>query len=48
MVLLETAVIDKENVTDWTIVDYGASSDFLVIDAPTSDRCLAMEPLTGQ
>ena len=44
--LLETVVINKENMTDWDIVDSGASIHFLVTGAPTSDMCLPMRALT--
>ena len=36
--ILATVDINMQNVHEWAILDSGATSHFLVIEAPTTDR----------
>ena len=42
--LLETVVINKENIIDWAIVDFDASSPFLGTDAQLQIYVLPQSP----
>ena len=44
--LLATVDINMQNVHEWVILDSGATSHFLVIAAPTTDRQEAKNPLS--
>ena len=43
--LLETVNLDSRNIHEWAILDSGATSHFLVSEAPTSNRQIAETPL---
>ena len=44
--LLKTISLNQENIREWSIVDYGATSHFLLIDALCNDVRPALIPLT--
>ncbi len=44
--LLKTISLNQENIREWAILDLGATSHFLVVDAPCDDISLALTPLT--
>ena len=44
--LLDTVDINMQNVHEWAILDSGATSHFLVISAPTTDRQEEENPLS--
>ena len=43
--LLQTVTLDMDTVKNWAILDSGATSHFLVTDAPTTQRAVATNPL---
>ena len=43
--LLKTVDIDVENIKEWAILDSGATSHFLVVDAPVNDVMTADNPI---
>ena len=43
--LLKTVDIDIENIKEWVILDSGATSHFLVVDAPVDDVTTADNPI---
>ena len=43
--LLKTVDIDMENIKEWAILDSGATSHFLVVDAPVDDVMRADNPI---
>ena len=43
--LLSTIRLTKENIKDWAILNSGATSHFLIVEAPTSQTEVASEPL---
>ncbi len=44
--LLKTINLNQENIKEWAILDSGATSHFLVVDAPCEDIQPALMPLT--
>ena len=46
--LLSTIKLTKENIKDWAILDSGATSHFLIVEAPTRQTEVASNPLTVQ
>ena len=46
--LLNTIDFDKEDIKNWAILDSGATSHFLVADAPAHDVTKATTPITVQ
>ena len=44
--LLSTITLTAENIKEWAILDSGATSHFLVLEAPTRQTEVATEPLT--
>ena len=43
--LLSTIRLTKENIKDWAILDSGATSHFLIVEAPTRQSEVAGDPL---
>ena len=46
--LLKTTNLNRENIREWMILDSGATSQFLVVDAPCDDVKPSTEPRTVQ
>ena len=46
--LLSTIRLTKENIKDWAILDSGATSHFLIVEAPTHQSEVAGDPLIVQ
>ena len=44
--LLRTVNFDIENIKEWAILDLGATSHFLVVDAPVDDIMKADNPIS--
>ena len=44
--LLSTFDINRENIKEWAILDLGASSNFLFLDAPVTTKQIAINPIT--
>ena len=43
--LLKTVDFNIENIREWAILDSGATSHFLIIDAPVNDISTTMNPI---
>ena len=43
--LLKTVDFDIENIKEWAILESGATSHFLVVDAPVDDVMAAESPI---
>ena len=44
--LLSTVNINKENIHEWAVLDSGATSHFLVINAPVINKTPALHPIS--
>ena len=44
--LLRTINFDLEDIRNWAILDSGATSHFLVVDAPADDVTIATNPIS--
>ena len=44
--LLSTFKINQKNIKEWTILDSGASSQFLCLDAPVTNKQTEKHPIT--
>ena len=44
--LLSTYDVNRENIKEWAILDLGASSNFLFLDAPVTTKQIAINPIT--